>query len=206
MIERDLPASELQAVRKSWKDVGGLLEDCEKEIKEIVDGGEGGEEFDEDDDDEEEQEEKEELSEKEKEIVLGAHTLLRLSRLLINRLLTLTNSTTPTTTKGALPKKFESEEFLTGLTKSIKRISEKADDLAGVLEDVEEEKEGIEKCLEEIVKIGEKVSREIEEAYEEQDEEGTTEGGKSTKRQGEWFEVWRGQRDKAHQSILGALR
>lgn len=206
-MERDLPASELEAVRKSWKDVGGLLEDCEKEIKEIVDGREGGEGFeDEEEEEEEEEEEKEELSEKVKEIVLGAHTLLRLSRLLINRLLTLTNSTTPTTTKGALPKKFESEEFLTGLTQSIKRISEKADDLAGVLEDVEEEKESIEKCLDEIVKIGEKVSREIEEAYEEEEEERVTEGGKSTRKQGEWFEVWRGQRDKAHESILGALR
>lgn len=207
-IERDLPASELDAVRKSWRDVVGLLEDCEKEIKEMVEqsGESDGFEGDEEEEEEEEEVEKEELSENTKEIILNSHTLLRLSRLLINRLITLTNSTTPTN-PTPLPKKFESAEYLMGLTMSIKRISEKADDLAGVLEEAEDEKESVKKVVDEIVKIGEKISREIQEAYEEEEGEGSTEEerGKSRK-QGEWFGVWRGQRDKAHESILTALR
>lgn len=197
-IERDLPTSELDAVRKSWKDVVGLLEDCETEIKELVEEGE--------EEEEEEEEEKEELSEDTKSIILNSHTLLRLSRLLINRLLSLTNSTTPPS--SPLPRKFNSFDFLSNLTVLIKRISEKADDLAGVIEDDDEEI--VKNVLNEIVITGESLAGEIQEAFEEEEEQG--EGKEDDRKEkgnskvGEWLKVWRGQRDKANESILAALR
>lgn len=212
-IEKDLPENELGAVRKSWKDVMGLLEDCETEIRELIRNepeekeGEGEEDREEEDDQDEEGEDGP-MSERAKSIISSSSTILKLSRLLINRLLALTAPTTKTNSPNTpLPAKFDSVPFLSNLTKLIKRFSEKADDLAGVLEEVEDGVEGEEAILvatknevEEIVDIGEDVAREIEEALE---------GDEDVERRGKvegWFKVWRLQRDQAKKKLLEDLK
>jgi len=218
-IEKDLPRNELDAVRKSWKDVTGLLEDCEGEIKELVEGGlntNGGlgeDEEEVEDPEEEEEEETEELSDTQKSIILTSHSLLRLSRLLIVRILALTDSTSTTPTIATSFPKFDSLPFLSNLTHLIKQISEKADDLAGALEEVEDVEDepslgaAIEKVSEEIVEIGEKVAMEIEAAATVSNGSAVEDGDKERiKKLEEWFKVWRLQRSQAQQKLKGLLR
>jgi hypothetical protein len=210
-IEQDLPKSELEAVRKTWKDVTGLIEDCEAELKELSEGREndGGGFGDEDSDAEEEAEEEEEedaaekaeLSETSKSIILTSSTLLRLSRLLVVRLLAFTEST-----NSSICPKFDSRPFLSNLTTLIKGFSEKADDLAGALDEVEEIEEdpsvgdGVKKIVVEVVETGESVEREVQIAIE-----GSGSDEEQTDKLKEWFKIWRSQRDQAQEKLSKLL-
>lgn len=236
MIDREtkmLPENELQAVRTCWKEVVGLVSDCETELVEMTKTLDQNEEDEEED---EEEEVKQDLTESQLALVTPCRNLLKISRLLINRICSLTDSSPPpssssTTITSSITKRFEQDEtLLSNLTTRIKRLSELADDLAGAIEDYDEEEEQedeegeLKQVVEEIGSIGEEVSTMFEQAYrevvtssvqgqglkdEKEDEVEEREQGKGEeelKRVTDWFEMWRKQRDDAKSKVLDVLR
>ncbi|GAA5912948.1 uncharacterized protein JCM6883_006266 [Sporobolomyces salmoneus] len=211
-IERDLPKSELEAVRKSWRDVTRLLRDCENELNQMMEGERERNQWDEEEE-EEEEEEGEELSESQKQIISTCATLLRLYRTLVERIISLTDSTITTEASTANPSnllaKFDSLPFLSNLTRLIQQLSEKADDLAGALEeveDIEEEesiREAIKNVVNEIVETGESITGEIEEALE-AGQEGSLEKEKREKMR-DWFKLSRKLSTQTREKLEGFL-
>ncbi|GAA6013902.1 hypothetical protein JCM11491_000464 [Sporobolomyces phaffii] len=203
-IERDLPASELDAVRHAWKDVAALLEDCEAEIKELS-AGKGSEN---DGGDASEEETSGEMSETSRSIIVTANSFLRLSRLLVVRLLALTDPSPTSSSSRAVPGRFESDESLATLTTHIHALSEKADDLASALDEVQDMDEdpqvgeGVKAVVGEMVATGEAVAQEIERAL------GGAAGEDDDERIAnvtEWLKVWRLQRDQAETKLKALL-
>ncbi|MCZ6919247.1 MAG: hypothetical protein O7C60_02325, partial [Rickettsia endosymbiont of Ixodes persulcatus] len=182
-----------------------------------------------DDDDNDNEEEEEEISEQLQTVIKASSTLIRLSRLLISRLLILTDSTSPsssssspsTTTSSTttIPSRFnpgsDSEQSLTSLTSTILKLSELADDLAGNLDDRDFDE--LRQTVDEIVDSGEEIAGVMGKVFnsttptptprkdkdgEEKKEEGNGNGKEQEGKKLDWFGVWRGQRDQAKEAIL----
>ncbi|GAA5944780.1 uncharacterized protein JCM15063_001659 [Sporobolomyces koalae] len=174
-IKSELPETELAAVRTSWQDTINLLQDCEQELHDLS---------------LEAQDEEEEGPAQ--EVVQGCATLLKLSRGLVKRLLTLTATpplaTTPTRAER-LPRQFDEVEWLASLTRLVKQLSEKADDLAVEVDEVERD------LVEQLNRVGDEIVEMLRTAFED----------RSDTQLEQWFDLWRVQRDKAFDQIVAGL-
>lgn len=113
--------------------------------------------------------------------ITAAHLLLRLTRLLVNRLFTKTAPPNPSPA-------FTDPSFLASTHTLVSRVSEMGDDLAAALEPPQDE---LKEAVEEVLSVGEELAKCIEEAV---DERGSEEVKKA---ETEWLGVWRKQRDTA---------
>ncbi|ORY82917.1 hypothetical protein BCR35DRAFT_303566 [Leucosporidium creatinivorum] len=180
VVERskELSVDELQAMRKEWTGVLGLLDDCLEEVKEMEESGEDEEDDEEDDEEEEDEDDfrtSHPLSSTEKARVSAAHFLLRLGRLLLNRLI---NSTAPPSPLAG----FSSPSFLTQSSSIVKSLSASSDDFALSLEPPQED-------VEEVVKEFVGTAKELALAFE-----GAVEGNEAEEK---WLKVWRSQLETA---------
>ncbi|BGP27884.1 proteophosphoglycan 5 [Rhodotorula toruloides] len=186
VVERaqGLPKDELEAERLGWKDVLGLLDDCLEEMKEMGEAEDVGGEVDDDEGEEEEEEDdfgSTPLTPAQRERITAAHLLLRLTRLLVNRLFTKTAPPSPSPA-------FTDSSFLASAHMLVSRVSELGDDLAAALEPPQDE---LKEAVEEVLVVGEELAKCVEEAI---DERGSEELKKTEK---EWLGVWRKQREIA---------
>lgn len=174
VVERSktISENELQATRKEWQGVLGMVDDCLEEVKEMEESGDAdAEEEDEEDEDEDDFRTSNPLSPTEKQRVSAAHFLLRLGRLLLNRLI---NSTAP---PSPLPS-FSSPTFLTQSSAVVKALSAASDDFALSLEPPQED-------VEEVVKEFVAAVEELAETFE-----GAVKGNEAEEK---WLKVWRSQ-------------
>jgi hypothetical protein len=178
-----LPKDELEAERLGWKDVLGLLDDCLEEMQEMGEADDAGGEENEGEEEDEEEEDfgSTPLTPAQRERITAAHLLLRLTRLLVNRLFTKTAPPSPSPA-------FTDPTFLATAHTLVSRVSEMGDDLAAALEPPQDE---LKEAVQEVSSVGEELARCIEEAV---DERGSEEVKKAEK---EWLGVWRKQRDTA---------
>ncbi|BGP11652.1 hypothetical protein JCM10049v2_007562 [Rhodotorula toruloides] len=179
-----LPKDELEAERLGWKDVLGLLDDCLEEMKEMGEAEDAGAEGDEEEEEEEDDDEdfgSTPLTPAQRERITAAHLLLRLTRLLVNRLFTKTAPPSPSPA-------FTDPSFLASAHTLVSRVSEMGDDLAVALEPPQDE---LKEAVEDVLSVGEELAKCIEEAV---DERGSEEVKKA---ETEWLGVWRKQRDTA---------
>lgn len=182
-------ADELEASRRKWQGVLGLLDDCLEELKEMEESTE--EEEDEEDSEEEEEEDEfrssHPLSATERARVSAAHLLLRVGRLLVLRLLTSTKPDTLST----LPSTWQSPAFLTRLTALAKELSSAADDAAVTLEPPQVG-EDVANLLAEFAGVARRLSDEVEKVVEE---------GEGMEAEAEWLERWREQLATAEEKL-----
>ncbi|GAA5997687.1 uncharacterized protein JCM10292_001026 [Rhodotorula paludigena] len=187
-----LPQDELDAERASWRDTLQLLDDCLDEIKELSQEVEqGAEEPGEEEEDEDEDEDEDDfgssrpLSAPERERATAAHLLLRLSRLLVNRLLTRTAPPSP-------PAALVAPAFLASAHPLISRLSALADDLAAALEPPQDE---LGEVADELGGVADELAAVIEKAVNGADDEAVTAAEK------QWLAMWRKQRDTARAKL-----
>lgn len=184
---KGMSGSELEACRKGWKSILGLVDDCLEEVKEMELSKAGGEddeeEEDEDEDDEDDFRTSNPLSDVERERVGASYMLLRLGRLLLQRLIT---STTPLDVDSpyALP------SFLTTSQRLVKQLSASADDFSGELEPPQSD---VQIQADEFVEGAEELSKAIEEVV------GAVEGTGSAEEK--WQQMWREQISKARAKL-----
>lgn len=183
VVERSkgLSADELQALRKEWVGVLGMVDDCLEEVKEMEQSGDAEEEDEEEDEDEDEDDFRTShpLSSTEKQRVTAAHFLLRLGRLLLNRLI---NSTAP---PSPLPA-FSTPSFLSQSSAIVQALSAASDDFALGLEPPQED---VGEVMHEFVQTVKKLAGAFE---------GAVEGNQGEEK---WLKVWSSQLETAVQKL-----
>lgn len=179
--------NELQALRKRWQSTLGLLDDCLDEVKEMQqepstpDDGEGAveEEDDGEDEDEDDFRTSHPLSEDERARVAAAHLLLRLGRLLLNRIINLTAPPEPApslSTPGRLAK----------LDTLVGQLSASADDFALSLEPPQEDSVNVMATFEQVTRsLGDVIFEAVGE----------------TEVEVKWVTMWRTQFDRAADKV-----
>ncbi|GAA5879707.1 hypothetical protein JCM1840_006834 [Sporobolomyces johnsonii] len=222
---KELPADELEAVRRGWRDTLGLLDDCLDEVAELAAGG--GEE---DDDDEEEEEEDDDdddglttpsqraaLTSQELARIDAARLLLRLSRLLLNRLLTTTTPTSPPppspspSSSSATPAGLTTPAFLAASRPLVSQLSALADDLALALSPPQdgtalgEVSRALCGATDRLAGAMEEAAAASSDERERAGEGEREEREKEKEREGEWFKMWRVQRDAARKRLDEAI-
>ncbi|GAA6042918.1 hypothetical protein JCM8097_002773 [Rhodosporidiobolus ruineniae] len=215
---QNLPASELDAVRGSWKDVLGLLEDALEEVKEMgeLGGGEGGEGEEEDGEEEEDDEDDfrssaRHFSPEHLARIDAAALLLRLHKLLINRLFTRTAPSSSSSSSSASPSSssapapalpgFSSPAFLSASQRLVQQLSALADDLTAALEPPQDELADV---ADELCEVADELVGEIEGALDVEGEaaaEGKEKREEARKQEKEWIAMWRKQRDAAKEKL-----
>lgn len=189
VVERGqgISVDELQAARKEWGGVLGLLDDCLEEVKEML---ESGAEEEEDPEEEEEDEDEDDfrtshpLGAEELERVKAAHLLLRLGRLLLNRLINSTASPSASLPGSSDP------TFLPSAQGAVTRLSATADDFAASLEPPQEDMQDM---VQEWVEVVKKLAEVVEKA-----------AGEGSEGEGErkWCKVWREQFEVAERKLI----
>jgi hypothetical protein len=200
-----LPRDEVEATRGSWKDVLGMLGDCLEEMKEMGDAADKGGA---NEDEEEEEGERDEddfsggggaaFTKEERERVNATYLLLRLTRLLINRLFTKTapsSSSASSSSSTPIPG-FSTPLFLSTAQRAIQRLSALGDDVAASLEPPQSE---LGEAVEELCEVADELAEAIGGAVKEGEEGEAVEEEKRKER--EWVKVWRTQRDQARQKL-----
>ncbi|GAA5877272.1 hypothetical protein JCM8547_002624 [Rhodosporidiobolus lusitaniae] len=211
-----LPASELEAVRGSWKDALEMMDDALQEVKEMGSAERGdaeGEKEKEEGAEEEEEEDEDDfastpLSVKDRERISAAHLLLRLTRLLIHRLFTRTTpspSSSPSSS-SAPPASISSPSFLSSAHSLVQRLSALTDDIAAALEEGEEDAEEgeLEQHVEELCWTADELQGQMEKALSgggAAAESGKEEGEEKAEKEKQWGEMWRKQRDDARKKL-----
>lgn len=186
LVERskEVSPNELAAARKEWRGVLGMLDDCLEEVKEMELSSPGTEE--EEDEDEDDFRSSHPLSPTELARVSAVHLLLRLGRLLLNRLI---NST------ALLSSSSSSHKFpLETLEPLVHQLSSSADDLALSLEPPQED---LEECVEEWLEVVRELADQLEQGA-------TFEGEGEGNAEGKWLAVWRKQVEVA-EGKLGSV-
>lgn len=182
-----LSSSELEALRKNWQSTLGLLEDCLEEVKEMEQQGEDGDDSNDDSDDEEDVEDdfraSHPLTRVEKARVAAAHVLLRLGKLLLNRLV---NSTA----HPDVLRSFSDETVLHRVATLVGRMSETADDFALSLEPPQED-------VVEVVGVFEQVCKEL----------GAVLGDavQGQEKDEKWVNTWKEQFDRASDKVKSLI-
>ena len=192
----NLPRTELEAERQSWRDATSMLDDCLEELKdleEMVDdaGGEPAEVADDAPTDAPASDAAPESKggdasaagsqavpamSKERQRISATRHLLRLGRLLVHRLVT--KSTSSLTT-------FDDSAFLDTIRQPISKLSALGDDIALELEPPQE---GLLEVVEELCQVEDSIATELERVVESR---GTPELKTS---EAEWMTTWRKQR------------
>lgn len=179
---KEVSVNELQATRKDWKSVLGLLDDCLEEVKEMEEAA-AGEEEEEEEEDEDDFRSSHPLSPLELSRVSASHMILRLSRLLLNRLIV---STAPSQSSSS----YSSSDFLSSSRKLVQQLSEKADEFAASLEPPQVH-QGVVQKVEEFVGVARGLSSVVEKAVK-----GVGEGEEGVK-EVKWQVMWREQLEKS---------
>ncbi|GAA5886459.1 hypothetical protein JCM5296_001914 [Sporobolomyces johnsonii] len=214
---KELPADELEAVRRGWRDTLGLLDDCLDEVAELAAGG--GDDDDEEDDDDEDDDglttpsPRPALTSQELARIDAARLLLRLSRLLLNRLLT-TTTTTPSppppspSPSSANPAGLTTPAFLATSRPLVSQLSALADDLALALLPPQDGT-ALEEVSRALCGATDRLAGAMEEAAasssDEREPTGEDEREREREREGEWFKMWRVQRDAARKRLDEAI-
>ncbi|GAA5833610.1 hypothetical protein JCM11251_003180 [Rhodosporidiobolus azoricus] len=217
-----LPRDELEATRGSWKDVLGLLDDCLEEMKEMgeqddeeeegsdpaVRDTEDGEEEEDEDGDEDDFGASRSYNHKERARVSATHHLLRLTRLLINRLFTRTSPSSLSTLSTSFPSlaaSLSAPAFLSSAQRLIQQLSALGDDVAAALEPPQRD---LAETVEELCEVADELADEVERAVEasQANEAQPGEGGKEKaeeagKGEKDWLAMWRKQRDDARAKL-----
>ncbi|GAA5991618.1 hypothetical protein JCM11641_001490 [Rhodosporidiobolus odoratus] len=196
-----LPQSELEAVRASWKGSLELMDDALGEVKDLSEtlaaaalshGGEEAEDEEEEDDVDDDDFTSKPLSEREQSRASTVYTLLRLSRLLLHRLLLITGPSSPCPSLAAA---LSTAAFLSAAHTLSQRLSSVFDDVCASLEGPQDPEE-VEEGVEEVESVDEELGKALEAAIEHG--EGVKEEERAKQRG--WMEVWRksrsGARDK----------
>ncbi|KAL8280792.1 hypothetical protein RQP46_006796 [Phenoliferia psychrophenolica] len=186
---KQLSEDELQATRRQWQNVLGLLDDCLEEVKEMEDSSPAEEKDEEEDAEEGGDSDSDDgsddfrsshpLSDSERARVTAAHMLLRIGRLLLQRLIT---STAPKLSAAAPG--YGASTFLATSSRLVQSLSAAADDLA---EGLEPPQTDAGELAEAFGAIGKELSVAIEEAVE---------GADVKESEGKWQAMWRIQVDK----------
>ncbi|KAK4704264.1 cyclin-D1-binding protein 1, partial [Phenoliferia sp. Uapishka_3] len=181
---KQLSEDELQATRREWQNVLGLLDDCLEEVKEMEqspsaeeDEEEDGE--DDDDGDSDDFRSSHPLSDAERKRVAVAHKLLRIGRLLLQRLITSTASKLAEKVPG-----YSTVTFLETSQRLVKELSAAADDFAEELEPPQAD-------VVELAKTFGNVAKELSTLMEE-----AVEGTEGKEAESKWLIMWRSQVDK----------
>ena len=183
-----ISTNELQATRKEWKSVLGLLDDCLEEVEEMKEVVQEDEEEGSDvsDDNSDDFRTSHPLSPTERARVAASHMLLRLGRLLLHRLIT---STAPSNAPPGL----SSPPFLVTAQRHVQELSASADDFAAGLEPPQEE---IEELKQRFAEVGKGLSDAISKAVE---------GGEGGEGEIKWQTMWREQLEKARLKLESLL-
>lgn len=178
---KQLSEDELQASRRSWKNVLGLLDDCLEEVKEMEESEPAGMDSDDEgegdsDDEDDDFRASHPLSDAERARVSAAHILLRIGRLLLHRLITSTAPELAPATPG-----YAAPAFLETTARLVLDLSAVADDFAASLEPPQTD------ALEDAAKFG-ATGIALSEAVE-----GAVEGSKGAEAESKWQGMWRSQ-------------
>lgn len=171
-------------MRKSWESTLGMVDDCLEEVKEMEESSVE----DDDEDDEEDSEDDEDdfrashpLSTTQRARVASAYILLRLGRLLLNRLINSTSPTlTPSPSQSPSLTSFSNPSFLLSAQSLVSRLSATSDDFAASLEPPQDD---VEEVVVEFVSVVKELSELIEGGAKEMEEK--------------WQGMWRTQLEKA---------
>ncbi len=197
MVDRsgNLPQTELEAERQSWRDATSMLDDCLEELKDLeetvddagADPAEGADDAPTDAPASDAVPESKSgdgtaasqavpAMSKERQRISTTRHLLRLGRLLVHRLVTKSTSSSAT---------FEDPAFLNAIRQPVSRLSALGDDIALELEPPQD---GLSEIVEELCRVEDSIATELERAVESR---GTPELKTS---EAEWMKTWRKQR------------